>query len=129
MNSIRNWKRAVDVLNSIAGLITIPLISTLSAQGAVVFSQRRRPEQFLSLPGLFALVDRGWMSIAALWSSLKTKEEGECGQKLKLARNYLLPGAALILLGAIQQPFLPSTRADGDHTCGNMWRSWLHASM
>ena len=104
MASIRNWKRTIDVLNSIHGLITIPLLSALLAQGAVVFSQRQRPDQFLSLPDLFALVDRGWTSIPALWGALKMRENKEHGQKLILARHYLLPGAALILLGAIQQP-------------------------
>jgi hypothetical protein len=104
--SIRNWKRAVDVLSSIAGLITIPLLSALLAQGAVVFSQRQRPEEFLSLPDLFALVDHGWTSIAALWRSLTTKQKEERGRKLKLARHYLLPGAVLILSGAIQQPLM-----------------------
>jgi hypothetical protein len=102
MASMRNWKRAVDVLNSVTGLVTIPLLSALLAQGAVVFSQRTQPGQFLSLPDLFALVDRGWTSFAALWSSLRSKG----GREVKLARWYLIPGAALILLGAIQQPLV-----------------------
>jgi hypothetical protein len=106
MASMRNWKRAVDVLSSIAGLVTIPLLSALLAQGAVVFSQRRRPGQFLSLPDLFALVDGGWTSVAALWSSLKTRGKKGPGREVKFARWYLLPGAALILLGAIQQPLV-----------------------
>lgn len=106
ITSIRNWKRTVDVLNSIAGLVTIPLLSALLAQGAVVFTQRRRPEDFLSLPDLFALVDHGWTSGATLWRSLTTAQKEERGRKLKLAWHYLLPGAVLILLGAIQQPLM-----------------------
>jgi hypothetical protein len=106
INSIQNWKRAVDVLSSIAGLVTIPITSALLAQGAVVFSQRQRSEEFLSLPDLFALVDRGWTSLDVLWRSLTTKQKEERGRKLKLAKHYLLPGAVLVLLGAIQQPLM-----------------------
>jgi hypothetical protein len=114
---------AVDVLNSVAGLVTIPVLSALLAQGAVVFGQRQRSEQFLSLPDLFALADRGWTSMGVLWSSMNRPEKEDTGQTIKMAWYYLLPGAALILIGAIQQPLrqiLVPTETIQVATCGDL---------
>ncbi|KAJ7849488.1 hypothetical protein B0H14DRAFT_3452418 [Mycena olivaceomarginata] len=50
----------IRVLNSISGVLVVPVVGTILAQAAVVFAQRRRPKQDLNLVQLFALADRGW---------------------------------------------------------------------
>jgi hypothetical protein len=103
VESFRRWKIAVDVLNSIAGVITIPFLSALLAQAAVVFSQRQRSDQFLSLPDLLALSDRGWTHLSTVWRSLSSwKSQTASGAKWSGA--FFLPAAGLILLAALQQP-------------------------
>ncbi|KAJ4311815.1 hypothetical protein N0V94_007757 [Neodidymelliopsis sp. IMI 364377] len=103
IKSIRNWKTAVDVLNSIVALITIPFLSAVLAQAAVVFCQRQHAGQFLSLKDMFALADRAWTNPGELWrsvrSSTKRKEMGT-----KSSGPFLLLAAALIIIGAVQQP-------------------------
>jgi hypothetical protein len=103
VDNLRRWKNAVDVLNSIAGLITIPFLSALLAQAAVVFSQRTHGDQFMSLHDLFTLADRGWANPAALWRATKPRPVAKTSAT-KRAGAFLLPAAVLILLGAVQQP-------------------------
>jgi hypothetical protein len=103
IDGFRYWKNAVDVLNSIAGLITIPLLSALLAQAAVVFCQRTHPEQFLSVLDVFALADRGWTNVAAIWRSIQFRHSKNTS-RTRWAGSFLLPAATLILLGALQQP-------------------------
>ncbi|TAQ87222.1 hypothetical protein B7494_g4454 [Chlorociboria aeruginascens] len=90
------WLGFVRVLNSIASLITVPVVSALLAQGAVVFSQRRKKKQALSLRQTFALADRGWNDIPTLWSAA-TGGDGK-------SSKYLWLAAGLLLLSAIQAP-------------------------
>jgi hypothetical protein len=122
VSNMRKWKIALDVLNSITGLITsrhqthhtltathadsancdpVPVLSALLAQAAVVFCQRQKPDEFLSLMDMFALADRGWTSAPLIWSSIRMRQKGP-GRKSSAA--FLLPAAGLILFGAIQQP-------------------------
>jgi hypothetical protein len=122
VSNMRKWKIALDVLNSITGLITskqqtyrtlpathadsanydpVPVLSALLAQAAVVFCQRRKPNEFLSLIDMFALADRGWTSVPLIWSSIRMRQK-KPGRKSSAA--FLLPAAGLILFGAIQQP-------------------------
>lgn len=54
------WVIAINVLNSLAAVLSLPILSALLARAAVVFSQRRKPGQTLSLRQLFALADRDW---------------------------------------------------------------------
>lgn len=54
------WLIAIKVLNSLATVLSLPILSALLARAAVVFSQRRKPGQTLSLRQLFALADRDW---------------------------------------------------------------------
>ena len=61
--TFRNWMVAVDVLRTIATLITIPFLSVLLAQAVVVFSQRRTSGEIMSVHDLFLLTDRGWLEI------------------------------------------------------------------
>jgi hypothetical protein len=60
------------VLNSISAGLVVPVVGTIIAQAAVVFTQRRKPKQELNLVQLFALADRGWGSIPTLWSARTT---------------------------------------------------------
>lgn len=54
------WVIAINVLNSLAVVLSLPILSALLARAAVVFSQRRKPGQTLTVRQLFALADRGW---------------------------------------------------------------------
>ncbi|KAG6357093.1 hypothetical protein INS49_014970 [Diaporthe citri] len=54
------WVIAINVLNSLAAVLSLPILSALLARAAVVFSQRRKPGQTLSVRQLFALADRDW---------------------------------------------------------------------
>lgn len=56
----RGWVIAINVLNSLAAVLSLPILSALLARAAVVFSQRRKPGQTLSVRQLFALADRDW---------------------------------------------------------------------
>ncbi|KAF2676219.1 hypothetical protein K458DRAFT_437493 [Lentithecium fluviatile CBS 122367] len=99
ISQIRYWMTAVDVLNSIASTVTIPILSALLAQAAVVYTQRRDARQALSIRHLFALADRGWSDIPTLWDSLKWSEPGSGA-----SRTFLWFGAALLAISATQQP-------------------------
>jgi hypothetical protein len=103
IDNFRRWRRAVDILNSIAGLITIPFLSALLAQAAVVFCQRTRSDQFLSVQNVFALADQAWTSPAAVWRSVRTGSSKSASGGKRVG-SFLLPAAALIVLGALQQP-------------------------
>ncbi len=71
LRAIESWVVAVQVLNSVATMVTIPIMSTLLAQAAVVYSQRRKAGQKLSISQTFALADREWSDIIFLVSSGK----------------------------------------------------------
>lgn len=121
VNTLRNWKNAVDVLNSIAALLTIPFLSALLAQATVVFCQRTHSQQFLSLHDVFTLADRGWTNIPALWKAIWSRPNSSTSGT-KWAGTFLLPAACLILIGAIQQPLyqiLVNVEAIPVATCGD----------
>jgi hypothetical protein len=90
---MRNWATAINVLMSIASLITIPIISALLAQAAVVFTQRRSSEQALNIKHLFSLADRGWTDIPILFGSLRWREPGALACKM-----FLWLAAVLVLI-------------------------------
>lgn len=62
------WVIAINVLNSLAAVLSLPILSALLARAAVVFSQRRKPGQTLSLRQLFALADRDWYNFFKVMS-------------------------------------------------------------
>lgn len=93
VSRMRNSATAVNVLNSMGGLITIPIISALLAQAAVVFTQRRSANQALNVKHLFALADRGWTDIPTLFGSLRWNEPGGMACKV-----FLWLGATLIVI-------------------------------
>ncbi|KAI7157093.1 hypothetical protein KC349_g5825 [Hortaea werneckii] len=65
-----SWMAAVNVLNTIASVITIPVLSCLVAQAAVVYCQRRKKAQAINLRQTLVLADRGWLDLAALWDPI-----------------------------------------------------------
>ncbi|KAH7355564.1 hypothetical protein BKA66DRAFT_382204, partial [Pyrenochaeta sp. MPI-SDFR-AT-0127] len=62
----RRLVNALAVLNSFASIVTIPIISALLAQAAVVYTQKRRKNQTVSVRQAFALADRGWSNLSIL---------------------------------------------------------------
>lgn len=66
------WVIAINVLNSLAVVLSLPILSALLARAAVVFSQRRRPGQTLSVRQLFALADRDWYNLSKVLSPVRS---------------------------------------------------------
>ena len=94
-NTIRLHRRLINgisVLNTIAGIVTIPLISSLLAQAAVIYTQRRRKSQHVTIRQAFALADRGWSNISVLWDSWVAWSKGSATHG---------PGSKFLTLSAI----------------------------
>lgn len=72
LRDLTRWISAANVLGSINGVATIPLMSALIAQAAVVYGQRRKLNQKLNLRQTIALADRGWSDIGILWDARDT---------------------------------------------------------
>lgn len=66
------WLIAIDVLNSLAAVLSLPILSALLARAAAVFSQRRKPGQTLSVRQLFALADRDWYNLFKVMSPFES---------------------------------------------------------
>ena len=90
IDNIQFWLGFVRVLNAVAALLTVPVISALLAHGAVVFTQRRKARQRLNLQQTFALADRGWADLPTLWKTFSSKGPGS---------RYLWLAAVLLLIG------------------------------
>lgn len=63
---------AIDALNALAFVLSLPVLSSLLARAAVVFTQRRKENQKLTVRQLVALADRGWWDISSvfhMWTS------------------------------------------------------------
>lgn len=90
------WTALVRVLNAIGSLATVPVISALLAQGAVVYCQRRNIKQRLNLRQTFALADRGWADIEILWDPLPWRHSS--------GSMFLWLAAGLLFVGIIQVP-------------------------
>lgn len=84
----------INALNSISGILTVPITTTVLAYAAVTYSQKREDGQKLSITQLFALSDRGWTDVKILWHS---RREGRWSR-------LLWTGALLVVIGAVQQP-------------------------
>lgn len=74
--SILGLVTAIRTLNSIASVATIPVISALLAQAAVVYTQRRNSSQSLSLRQTFVLADRRWADVTVLFEAARTAGTG-----------------------------------------------------
>ena len=56
-----DWMTAANVLSRIATVLAVPVVSAILAQGAVVFAQRRKVKQNLTIRQLLPLADSGWV--------------------------------------------------------------------
>ncbi|KAH6017010.1 hypothetical protein HBI82_111500 [Parastagonospora nodorum] len=99
IDRIEKWAISVNVLNSIGSLITIPVLSTLIAQVAVVYSHQHHKDSDYRLQYLVAFADRGWTDAFTLFKSWKWP-----GGMSNGARNLLFFAALTIIIGSIQQP-------------------------
>ncbi|KAL6364820.1 hypothetical protein LRP88_00793 [Fusarium phalaenopsidis] len=97
--NLERLRVAVDTLTQIATTLGIPIVSTLLAHGAVVYTQRRRPSQHLSLLQMFTLADRQWLNIRHIWKSLTTLPKS-----WDSSSTYLRFAAGLIFITAVQPP-------------------------
>ena len=86
-----NALEAIRILNIVAALMTVPVLSLLLAYGAVTYTQRRTTSQRLSLQQTFALADRGWANLATLTRTLSPRNHK--------ASTYLYLGSLLIFIG------------------------------
>lgn len=98
------WQTAINVMNAIAAVLTVPVTSLLLAEAAVVWLQQgdaSKPKPPVSLAHFFDLADRGWTDIGVL-----RRELTRSGNTNDVAgRNwFLLCAAGFILLCGI---FLP----------------------
>ena len=82
---------AIRILNSVAALMTVPILSFMLAVGAVIYAQRRKKTQHLSLQQTFALADRGWGDLRTVFKSL--------GPGYHKGSAYLYWGFALVFIG------------------------------
>lgn len=101
------WMGLIRVFNAIASLMTVPVLSALLAQGAVVYTQRRKLKQTLNLRQTFALADRGWADIPILWGAWRS-----AGTSSK----YLWLAAGLLSL-SLFYPILPSDPSKTENRC------------
>lgn len=90
----RGWTRAIPIMNAFAAILTIPVTSTVLAQAAVVFAQRRAPDQQLSVRHLFSLADRAWLDWGMLHKMLYWHEAGS-----KRVKMFVFGGAILVVCG------------------------------
>ena len=102
-NRMQSWVTAILVLNSIASLLAVPVVSFVIAQSAVVFSQKRAPTRQLSVRDIFAFADRAWTDISVLYKLIRAKGNGSRAFNtfMSLAAGLLLISkffAALFLL-------------------------------
>ncbi|KAJ5541954.1 hypothetical protein N7461_007957 [Penicillium sp. DV-2018c] len=95
--SLASWVAAVRTLNSIANVLTVPVISALLAQAAVVYTQKRKAEQKLTLRQMFALADRRWSDATVVVEAARTMGTG-------IGSRFLWLGMLLVVIGAIQHP-------------------------
>lgn len=111
------WLIAINNLNSLAAVLSMPILSALLARAAVVFAQRRKPGQTLTLRQLFALADRDW------YNFLKVLSPVASSALLRLGSLVLLIAAALPLArsGLVAYDNLPVTS-----NFPNEYRRWSY---
>lgn len=111
------WLIAINVLNALAAVLSLPILSALLARAAVVFAQRRKPGQTLTLRQLFALADRDW------YNFLKVLSPAGSSALLRLGSLVLLIAVALPLArsGLVAYDNLPVTS-----NFPNEYRRWSY---
>lgn len=71
IDRIEKWVVSMNVLNSIGSLTTIPVLSTLIAQAAVVYSHQHHKDSNYLFQYLVVFADRDWTDAVTLSMSLK----------------------------------------------------------
>lgn len=96
---MQSWVTAISVLNSIASLLAVPVVSFVIAQTAVIFSQKRASTRQLSVRDVFALADRAWTDISVLYKLIRAKGQGTraFNSFIALASGLLLISESLML--------------------------------
>lgn len=60
VDAISRWYRAVRILNALALVLAVPVVSAVLSHAAVIQVQRRRTTQRLSVPEMLTLADAPW---------------------------------------------------------------------
>lgn len=94
MLNSEGWLLASLFIAKIQTLVAIPVVSTLLAHAAVVYSQRRTSTKKLSVRQLLVLADRAWGGIPGFWNA---RHRGVGSRLVTL-------GGLLILLVSVQPP-------------------------
>lgn len=91
---MERWLTATKIMDGVASVLAIPVVSALLAQGAVVYTQRRKASgrKELNLEQTFALANKGWSDIPIICSVLDE-------DSTRKTSPYLWYGVGLILLG------------------------------
>ena len=89
------WYRAARVIQSITGVLTIPLTSAVCSNAAVVFVQRCEKANNMTIRQLLALSDKGWTDTDLYWKFAKNLVR--CWKRY--LTNFLLMAFALHILG------------------------------
>lgn len=108
----RRLMNALAILTSVTSLVTVPTISALLAQAAVVYTQKRRRQQSVSVRQAFALADRGWSNLSILresWPPWKTASRRQPDSDHVSSwsgggSRFLWLAAGFLLVCGIQQP-------------------------
>ncbi|KAJ5543217.1 hypothetical protein N7461_009220 [Penicillium sp. DV-2018c] len=104
------WYQTARVIQSITGILTIPLTSALCSAAAVVFVQRHGKDSNITMRQLLALADKGWTDTSLYWQLVRNP-------KIAWKRyfsSFLVIAIVLHILGALVSPLqalLLSTKA------------------
>jgi hypothetical protein len=90
---MQSWARAVKILNSIASLLAVPVVSFVIAQSAVIFSQQRASTRQLSVRDVFSLADRAWADISVFFKLMRAKGHGS-----RAFNNFIALASGLLLI-------------------------------
>lgn len=91
------WQVAINVMNSITAVLTIPVTSLIIAEASVVYLQRDGGrESPVPLAHFFDIADRGWTDIPTVWRSLPHENSS--------INAFIVKSAAFVVLCAIILP-------------------------
>jgi hypothetical protein len=94
-----NIQAAMNVMNTIAAVLTIPVTSLLLAEAAVVWLQRGDVEKGpVSLDQFFDLADRGWTDVAIVWQSFSKHFREPDPKHFAGTNRFLLAASCFIVL-------------------------------
>lgn len=94
LKTVSRLMRAIRIMNSVATLVTIPFISIVLAHASIVYTQRRRVGQSLSLAQTLALADKRW---GDAWFLLRSKSP----KNKPLVSKFVWFAAAVLFIGKL----------------------------